>query len=214
MPCRLLWREGGQTIRVRRAQLGRRGVLARVLRGLHAALSLDELRRGPAYPHWPPALGGNRDSDGVEWLHGRRSAVGRKSGSRSPGGARSQPEACRAITRGAPIDIKIKMVEIGLPSPPGRTLRSPWRGWEAAYRVGAGLAPALGRRGEVGNLVARSAPTYTHRSDDRWQHEKNSERLSMTISRRQAKASAFCVPCATGTASFISRQTILPPVLR
>ena len=46
--------------------------------------------------------------------------------------------------------------------PPGDRKGSPLLGTEAAaYRVGAGLAPALGRRGAVGVPVARTHGSQT-----------------------------------------------------
>ena len=57
--------------------LGRRGVDARLLRRLPAARRVDGARARAARAGRAPALGGQRDGDALERLHGRRRALGR-----------------------------------------------------------------------------------------------------------------------------------------
>src|SRR6266851_44013 len=65
---------------------------------------------------------------------------------------------------------------------------------------------------QYSRVSAQRGKSWQHSGPDR-SLQGARERLSMTIWRRQAKASACCAPCATGTASFISRRPISPLVL-
>ena len=67
---------------LRREELGRRGVDSRLLRRLHAAGRADLVRARAARADRAVALGGHRDGDGLERLHGRRDPVRRARGAR------------------------------------------------------------------------------------------------------------------------------------
>ena len=95
LPGALLRPAGGRAGALPRQGLGGRSVFGRLLRRLPADRRLESQRAGAAGPGRPDPLGGRRDGDRLERLHGRRDHLRRARRRRGAGG-NGRPERWRA----------------------------------------------------------------------------------------------------------------------